>query len=157
MFTCERVFIHRHVNTTSVVCVWHDLRGNLHFAISSNYLHKHGILLIFCSSFFHDLPSPLHLPNLFGSTHRYRHFRSSRYVTLEATSHSCSSDFTRDTRDTCAKLIELQNIRSRTFTMAPAVEPDAFLACCVRHCKEKPQIDWKEVSHELGMSEGGAK
>lgn len=41
--------------------------------------------------------------------------------------------------------------------MPASVEQDAFLACCIRHCKEKPQIDFKEVAHELGLSEGGTK
>jgi len=134
--------------------IWEEICIFLHR--QTTYINT-ATLPIFVPSFFHDRLSPLHLPNLFGSTHRYRHLRSSRYVSPEVILHSCSSDSTSNIRDACAKLIRLQNIYSCTSMMAPAVESDAFLACCVRHCKEKPQIDWKEVSHELGMSEGGAK
>lgn len=38
-----------------------------------------------------------------------------------------------------------------------AVDQDAFLACCIKNCKEKPIIDFEEVAKETGMSVGGAK
>lgn len=136
---------------------WHDLGSNLHLSTSSDYLHKHDHPPCFPSIILPRLIPPLNLPNLFGSTHRYKNSRPSRYIPSEVISRSCSSESISNTCDTHAELIRLQDIYPRTSTMGTKIEADAFLACCVRHCKEKPQIDWKEVSHELAMSEGGVK
>lgn len=38
----------------------------------------------------------------------------------------------------------------------PVVSPEAFLALVLKHCKEKPQIDFGNLAIEAGLSKGGA-
>lgn len=53
-----------------------------------------------------------------------------------------------------------------SFTMAPqgsktgpksTMDNDAFLARCIKHSKEKINVDWEAFSRDTGMSVGGAR
>lgn len=37
-----------------------------------------------------------------------------------------------------------------------AVSPDAFLAACIKHAKEKVVVNFDALAQEVGMSSGGA-